>query len=115
MDFSTEELGSIIIKKVNLSRATVSEAEVFKNILIDDIQKGWTNFIIDLSDCEFIDSTFISVMVRVTKMLHEKGGVLKIAASNPEIHSLLELTRTTKIIEVFKTTSEAISSFKQAN
>jgi anti-anti-sigma factor len=112
MDFSSEELGSIIIKKVNLSRATVAEAEVFKNILIDDIKKGWINFIVNLSECEFIDSTFISVLVRVLKMLQEKGGTLKIVTFNREVQSLLELTRTTKIIEVFKSKSEAISSFK---
>ncbi|RPI68008.1 MAG: hypothetical protein EHM47_15040, partial [Ignavibacteriales bacterium] len=63
MNFSQEKIDGNLIKYVHLSYATKEYAESFKQFLMADIENNNINIIADLSQCEFIDSTFISVLV----------------------------------------------------
>jgi anti-anti-sigma factor len=111
MNFSQEKIKGILIKHVHLSRATKEQAEEFKKFLLRDIEEDNIWFIINLSECEFIDSTFISALVTALKVINQKEGTLKIVAVHSEVLSVLELTGMVKIFEVFKTTDEALKNF----
>lgn len=112
MDFSKEIIEGILIETVNLTRATLKEAEEFKQILTQEINSGWKNIIVDLSDCEFIDSTFLGALVVSLKKVTALGGDLKLIGFQPGVHSMFELTRMYRVFESFKTRDEAIASFK---
>ncbi len=112
MDFSQEEIKGILVKHVHLTRATKDNAEAFKKFLMKDISNGKEKLLIDLSECEFIDSTFISSLVIALKAVTQKNGTLKIVAHNTDISSVLELTGMAKVFEIYKDIKEAITSFK---
>lgn len=57
-DFNKIVISDITVEIVNLTRATYENAEAFKNIINNDIAKGVRRLVIDLSHCEFMDSTF---------------------------------------------------------
>ncbi len=114
-NFSKEIHKDIIVEIVELSRATVKESQEFKNILIEDIGNNFLKFVVDFEDCEFIDSTFLSTLVTTLKLLIKKGGNLKLSSINPEVQSLLELTGTHRVFEIFKTKKEAIQSYVDNN
>jgi len=111
MDFSQEEIKGIIVKHVHLTRATKDNAEEFKKFLIKDISKGKKKLIVDLSECEFIDSTFISSLVIALKAINNNNGVMKIVARNSDISSVLELTGMIKVFEIYKNVKDATVSF----
>jgi len=67
MDFIRTEKNGVVLFQVALSRATVKEAKDFKDILMEDINLGKQNIVIDFSSCEFIDSTFLGVIVTSQK------------------------------------------------
>jgi anti-anti-sigma factor len=54
------------------------DAEEFKKILFKDIQTGWRKIIIDLTECKFIDSTFLGTIVIALKKITELGGKLRL-------------------------------------
>lgn len=112
MYFSIENLGDIVVVKVNLSRATFREAEEFKRKIAEELKNGFIKIIVDLSECNFIDSTFLSTMVSVLKNVSKKEGSLKLIGVHAEVQSLLELTGTAKIFEIYQSKKEAIKSFK---
>lgn len=112
MYFSIENLGDIVVARVNLSRATFREAEEFKSKISEQLENGFTKIIVDLSDCNFIDSTFLSTMVSVLKNVSKKGGSLKLIGVHAEAQALLELTGTAKIFEIYESKEQAIKSFK---
>jgi anti-anti-sigma factor len=85
MDFVQEKQGTIVIEIVNLTRATLKEAEEFKKILSRDIELGWKNIIVDLTDCEFIDSTFLGALVITLKKITGLGGNLKLVGFQPAV------------------------------
>ena len=63
LNFSKEIYDDIVVEIIELTRATLQEAQEFKNILLEDINKNYLKFVVDLKDCEFIDSTFLSTLV----------------------------------------------------
>jgi anti-anti-sigma factor len=111
MDFTKEIYGNVLLEVVNLTRATLKEAEEFKQILTEDIESGWRKIVIDLAECEFIDSTFLGALVVSLKKVTALGGDLRLIGFQPAVHSMFELTRMYRVFEAFKTREEAIKSF----
>ena len=66
----------IIIENVNSSRATVTEAKEFKELLDEDILLNENDIIVDLTNCQQIDSTFLGVLVMAMKKLKLKNRKL---------------------------------------
>jgi len=110
-EYVKEEVGEIIVEKVNLTRATLKEAEDFKKTLINDIESGKKRIVVDLVDCEFIDSTFLGALVVSLKKITALGGDLKLVGFQPNVRSMFELTRMYRVFEAFETREEAVASF----
>ena len=112
MFFIKEEHNDVIVEVVDLNRATLSEADEFKQRLTDNIENGYKKIIVDLTDCEFIDSTFLGALVISLKKVISLGGDLRLVGFQPAVHSMFELTRMYRVFETFNTKEEAIISFK---
>ena len=112
MEFFRDEIEDVIVITVNLKRATLAEAEEFKQVLINDIQRGFKKIVVDLASCEFIDSTFLGSLVVSLKKLTGLGGDLRLVGFQPSVHSMFELTRMYRVFESFKSSDEAVESFK---
>lgn len=111
MDFTKESYNDVLVETVNLTRATLKEAEEFKQLLTMDIQTGWRKIVVDLSQCEFIDSTFLGALVVSLKKITGLNGDLKLVGFQPAVHSMFELTRMYRVFESYKTIDEAVQSF----
>jgi anti-sigma B factor antagonist len=114
-NFSKEIHEDIIVEIVELSRATVKESQEFKNILLEDMKNNFLKFVVDFEDCEFIDSTFLSTLVTTLKLLIQKSGNLKLSSISSEVQSLLELTGTHRVFEIYRTKEEAVQSYLDNN
>ncbi|MEO8231928.1 MAG: STAS domain-containing protein [Ignavibacteriota bacterium] len=112
MEFFRENIDDVIVLTVNLRRATLVEAEEFKEVLVNEIQRGFKKIVVDLSNCEFIDSTFLGSLVVSLKKLTGLGGDLRLVGFQPAVHSMFELTRMYRVFESFKSSEEAVQSFK---
>jgi len=110
MNYIQEEHGSIIVEVVNLGRATLNEAGEFKKILFQDIETGWRQIIIDLTECEFIDSTFLGSIVISLKKINDLGGKIRLVGFQPEVGKMLQLTKMNHLFDIFETREEAIES-----
>ena len=102
----------IIIEVVNLVKATKEQADEFKSILLNHIEEGNTKIIVDLHQCDFVDSTFLSALLISLKAVMKKNGSIKIASPKDEVAEVLEATGMKKVFEVHNSISEAIESFK---
>ena len=110
MEFSQERQEGVIVKQVHLTRATKDHAEKFKKFLLKDINEKNNKVIVDLTECEFIDSTFISTLVIALKSVNKLKGSLKLVAVQSDVLSILELTGLVKVFDVFKNLNEAMGS-----
>jgi anti-sigma B factor antagonist/stage II sporulation protein AA (anti-sigma F factor antagonist) len=110
-DFEKKIINDVVVEAVNLSRATWKEATAFKEILKDDIEKKFKRIIVDISQCEFMDSTFLGALVLGQKNITKIGGEIKIVEPVSVFQTLMEKTSTLKIFDTYKSLDEAVRSF----
>ena len=113
MIFKSEEKKGIIIETVILKRAIASEAEEFKLHFLNNIKPKIKNYIIDLSRCEYMDSSFLGSIIFIYKKISESGCNLKLVVKTQDIKILLEITSINKFIDIYETRSEAIKNFSK--
>ena len=111
-NFEKIYLGDILVLAVNLTRAILNEAIPFKKIVEDEINSGHTKIVIDLSQCDYIDSTFFGVIVRVSKLLIDMGYKLKVVKPAIVGEYIFIHTNTDHLFDKYKTREDAIKSFK---
>jgi len=110
-DFSREVVGDVLVEKINFSRATFKEAQIFKDRLELDILKGNLKIIIDLSQCEYIDSTFLGALVVVLKKMGERSGEIKYVIPQPSALYLFKITGLYSVLNLYRNKDEALESF----
>jgi anti-anti-sigma factor len=114
-DFKKIVIEDTVIEIVAISRATYKEAREFRKILIDDVNKGFKKIIVDIRECEFIDSTFLGVLVFALKEIAKIQGDVRIVKSDSTIGILMEKVGTLKVFNVFNTVEDAVESFDRLN
>ncbi|MBE0539413.1 MAG: STAS domain-containing protein [Ignavibacterium sp.] len=113
-DFIYEEVGDICIEPVNFTRATLKETETLRSRIQNDINNGKTNIIIDLSLCDFCDSSFIGALVVCTKKsfaINNKFSI--IIQPESSLSDIFHATRLDKVLSIFKTRDEALKYFDE--
>ena len=110
-DYEQKIEKDVVIEVVNLTRATWKEANEFKQILQEDIDKKFRKLVVDINQCEFLDSTFLGVLVFAKKSVNRIGGELKIVEPPSVFNALREKTATLKVFDSYKTIDDAINSF----
>ena len=114
MDFKTEKIRDIVVIHVFLNRATLAKAVLFKEFVDTIIASGTSKIIIDLSLCEYVDSTFLGAMVSMLKKVNSMNGDLRLVY-NKEMPSLVfVLTRMDKVFKVFPILEDAVDSFEDS-
>lgn len=111
MSIIEEIIDDIIVEIVNLDRATLREAEELKAQVNEKIDNGYLKVIIDLSTVEFLDSTFLGVIVNTLKKVAKTGGDLKLVGFKPNVQAMFELTRLFRVFETYSNLQDAIKSF----
>lgn len=111
MIFTSEKFDSVIVVKVNISRATMDSAPEFREYLAELIEKDEKYVIVDLSACDFLDSSFLGALVFGLKKLKSEGGNLKIIIATQVPAGILSLTKMDQVFTVFNDLDEAIDSF----
>ena len=103
--------GDVIVEVVNLTRATRNESLEFKQILDEDIQFNFKKIVVDLSLCEFMDSTFLGTLVVAQKNIAKKGGEIKLIEPASILQTLMSKAGTLKVFDSYKNLNDACDSF----
>ncbi len=110
-DFEKKVVKDVIVEKVNLTRATWKEAIELKKILEDDIVKKFPKIVVDISECEFMDSTFLGALVVSQKKVSKSGSEIKLVEPASVMQTFMEKSGTLKIFDTYPTLNEAVESF----
>ena len=79
---------------------TVDEVSEFRTEINSLVNMGRIDFVIDFSECDFIDSTGLGALVSVYKKCAEHDGKIKLISLNAEVKKLFELTRLDRVFEI---------------
>jgi anti-anti-sigma factor len=112
MNFVEQKIGNVLVVGVNLARATLQEADSFKQLLFNAMEKGERKIVVDFSQCDFVDSTFLGALVVSLKRMTQVGGDIKLVGFRPAVRSMMELTRMHKVFDCYETVQDAVKSFE---
>ncbi len=105
----------IKLVKIGGELDTVSVYNV-KTTIESYILKGVFNFIFDLGELKFIDSSgnfaFVSLYMKAKKLGRGKGGI-SLFNVNPNIKEIFEMIGISKLINIYDSYEEAMLSFKK--
>ncbi|OED45804.1 hypothetical protein ACH42_04600 [Endozoicomonas sp. (ex Bugula neritina AB1)] len=107
MSFDIKKEGGWSVVSIEEVRLDAVMAETFKTYLFEQIEAGSSQMIIDLESVRFMDSSGLGALVAALKKLPE-NGTLKLAAAQPAVRDLFDLTSMEKLFTIYATLDEAI-------
>jgi anti-sigma B factor antagonist/stage II sporulation protein AA (anti-sigma F factor antagonist) len=110
-DFEKIFVDSVYVIAVNLTRSTINEAFAFRKIVEEEINSGHTNLVIDVSKCDYMDSTFFGVLIVILKMMKSKGYELKLVQPANPREDIFTAGNLTRLFDLYKTREDAVKSF----
>jgi anti-anti-sigma factor len=112
MSFVEERFNDIVVEIVDVERATLQYADEFKQTIMERLAEGDRKFIVDLSACEFIDSTFLGALVNALKKVAKAKGDMRLVGFRKNVKSMFELTRLFRVFETYPDLQSAIKSYQ---
>jgi len=100
------------IFRVNHTRVSIEEAAKLREFLTINMVKGHIDFIIDMSICEFMDSTFFGSIIMMAKKIKKKEGTISVVAVPQNLKILSTIEMLDDLLKVYPTIDEAISDNK---
>ncbi len=85
-------------------------APEFKERMVELIDAGKTQIVVDLSGATFIDSTTLGVLVGGVKRLRPSGGALALVCTDQNITKIFEITGLDRVFPIHATRDEALGS-----
>ena len=84
-------------------------APEFKERLVQVIEDGKKQLVVDLSKATFIDSTTLGVLVGGVKRLRPSGGSLALVCTDQNITKIFEITGLDRVFTIYPTRDEALA------
>jgi anti-sigma B factor antagonist len=70
--------------------------------------------IVDFSTVQFLTSSVLGLLIRLSKKVYEAQGKLRLCSISPKILEIFRITRLDKIFEIFPNVDEAMIGLKRS-
>lgn len=108
MNLPSEIFGGVIVVHTPEELAA-DQAEMFEKYL-PTLERD--NVVLDLDTTEILDSAGLTAILNTQDIFRNRGGQIKISATNTANRKILEITRLDRQIEVFQSVIDAVKSFQ---
>jgi anti-anti-sigma factor len=81
-----------------------------RDVLTSEVSRGARRLIVDLTSLTFMDSTGLQVLLSTRSVLAVRGGTLMLAAPQPVVARILELTGANQVIPVYGRLEDALAA-----
>jgi anti-sigma B factor antagonist len=86
-----------------------STAPELREALARSLAEPADPILVDLSDCDFIDSTGLSLLVETKRRLAEHQKRFGVCCPDPDVRRLLEITGIDRALGLYESRDEAVS------
>lgn len=85
--------------------------EQMKELLVQHLQNGQANLILNFNGVEFVDSSFLGMMIVVLKRATSASGDLRLCCLSPSLNSIFLMMRLNRLFAIFDSVEDAQRSF----
>ena len=101
--------GDCLVVSLKEKRLDAVIAASFRDALVERIDQGQRNIVLDMAQVSFMDSSGLGAVVFILKHLGDKGR-LRICRVTPAVMAVLKLTRMDRVFKTFETLQAAIAA-----
>ncbi len=98
------------VLKIRFERATLREASSFKKFMETVIAEDGRDLIVDLNECEFVDSSFFGVLVAGVKRMKAMDKKFYLVYNSENRLPIFTITGLDKVFSVFNSIEEALKA-----
>jgi anti-sigma B factor antagonist len=99
---------TLIVLRGEIGTETVNQ---FKDKIDQIVADGKNKLVMDFQEVNYLNSMGLGVVAATLKKVKKNKGDLKLINLSPAVQELFELTRLTKVFEIFKSEEDAVKSF----
>ena len=108
MDYLFHQKGDIQVLEINSLLNEIQNKQILRQAT-QKIEDGFSNFVVDLSKMDFINSVGISFLLNLMKHSTKKGGKVVLVNPNETIQQILEMTKVSQFFSMKTNIEEAIN------
>jgi anti-anti-sigma factor len=111
MDINNKTYSNVLVLSPQ-GRIDHANSEDFRrslNPFIDRCQKGKESIVLNLSGVDYISSAGLRCFMLAEKQAKGQGGTIVVAAMQPVVQEIFEISRFTLVFETFATLREALT------
>ena len=110
MHIDTIFMGHVVIVAVNGEVDTTTVADL--HAVFDDlVVRGEQNYVIDLGNVTFMDSSGLAALAKLYKRIRIGQGDVRLCCLRGELQRIMELTRFDRVFDIFRDRDSALNSF----
>lgn len=112
LEIDERHVGGVTIFGLRMLPAQRGSFAGFQQLIRERLDGNASSFVINLSQCLWIDSQGLGELVRSLVAVMRQGGSLKLAEVPPRLLTILEITNLTQVFEVFDSEAAALKSYE---
>jgi anti-sigma B factor antagonist len=106
-----KEVGSVVILYPKGSFFGDQETDEFQKALTDEAGTGNTQLILNLAECQALNSIAIGVLMRGYANYKSREGQIKLCSMGKRLHDLFTMTKLIMVFDHHETEEQALAAF----
>jgi anti-sigma B factor antagonist len=94
-----------------IGEININTSPDLRKVFDELITKKATRVILDLKDVSYIDSSGLATLIEMLRRMKKYEGKLRLCNLSDKVRSLFEITKLTKLFEMFNNEEEALKGF----
>jgi len=109
MDFEIVKIADYTLIKVLNDRLDTSNAPDLKSELVAVNANGEKNIILDVSNCEYCDSSGLSAILVANRLCEDAIGTFILTGLQPDVEQIIRISMLHTVLIITKTVDEAVN------
>ena len=114
MQLAFEDKGDVTVVRVQEAKLTYPVLSAFFSEVRQRVEGGARRVLVDLASVSYLDSASIGCLMDIHRLLHEKGGALRLSGLQPRVETMISMTGVHKIVPLHRDEEDALAEFRAA-
>jgi len=110
METKTKKNGSVWVITINGPIKSGMEFDLADQLETCLHQSEVPKIVVDMKEVPFINSAALGIFLNIYKEVEKQNGRFALSSITPDVDNLLEITKLSSVLEVYKNTEDAMDS-----
>jgi anti-anti-sigma factor len=111
LEISEQREGEVVVLEP-VGRLNNDTSPEFQTRLLSCVNSGGAKVLVDLSRVDYVSSAGLRALMTASKQSKSAGGHLAVAALNPVVKEIFNISRFSYVVTVYETRAEALTALR---